>query len=70
MINNDTEFQATQERITFFVNQISQMRKTASESDYFHMSAAWLAELEKMQSDVIQYLRIHPSAVELVGTPR
>jgi hypothetical protein len=66
VIQNDTELRTTQERIEFFEKSIAQMRVTCSPTEFPHMSGAWLAEVEKMHREVMEYLSRHASEIESV----
>ena len=68
MIQNDTELRATQERIDFFEKTIAGMRLTCSPAEFPYMSGAWLAEVEKMHREVMEYLSRHPSEMNLTAT--
>ena len=61
MIHNDQELKATQERIAYFYQLLAQFRVTASPENYSAMSGGYLAEIEKMQAEVLEYLRRHSS---------
>lgn len=65
MITNDQELQATQERIAFFYRILAQMRTAArSPEEYRLYSGSYLAEIEKMNAEVLEYLKLHPSEIE------
>ena len=60
MIANDTELQATQERITFFYRILANMRAQARSAEEYQLySNSYLVELERMHTEVIEYLRHH-----------
>ena len=60
MIANDTELQATQERIAFFYRTLANIHGQArSAEEYQRYSNSYLAELEKMQAEVLDYFRRH-----------
>ena len=61
MINNDNELQATQERIAFFCRTLTQMRVNATPKEYRLYSNSYLAEIEKMNAEVVEYLSRHAS---------
>jgi hypothetical protein len=61
MIKNDTELKVTQERIANFYNLLAQFRLTIPPDDYKLMASGYLAEIEKMNAEVLEYLRRHPS---------
>jgi len=62
MIANDLELEGTQERIAFFYRILSQMRATAATPEEYRLySNSYLAEIEKMNAEVLDYLKRHPS---------
>jgi hypothetical protein len=62
MIQNDIELQATQERIAYFTRLVAQMRVNAKDARDFQMFAnSYLAEIEKMHTEVMEYLKHHSS---------
>lgn len=62
MIANDLELQATQERIAFFYQIVANMRVKARTPEEYHLYAnSYLAEIEKMNVEVLTYLKRHPS---------
>ena len=63
MILNDTELTATQERITWFCRIVAQLRAAESAENFRFMSSGYLVEIEKMQAEVLAYLRRHTSEV-------
>jgi hypothetical protein len=66
MIINDQQLQTTRERITWFQDQVASLRRTeANPCNYRAASSGFLAEIDRMQLEVREYLSMHPS--ELVG---
>lgn len=63
MIANDLELQATRERISFFCGILMQMRVTTKPQEYVFMANSYLAELEKMNAEILEYLKRHPSQI-------
>ncbi len=61
MISNDLELQATRERIAFFYGILIQMRATTEPDEYPFMANSYLSEIEKMNTEVLDYLKSHPS---------
>lgn len=62
MIANDQQLQTTLERITWFQNQVSHLRKTETNSaNYRAAVSGFLAEIDRMQLDVREYLSCLPS---------
>ncbi len=66
MIANDRELQATQERITWFQQQVTHLRRTETNpTNYRAAVSGFLAEIDRMQLEVREYLSMLP--VERVG---
>jgi len=63
MIANDLELQGTRERITFFYEILMQMRATTRPEEYMFMANGYLAEIEKMNTEILEYLKRHPSQI-------
>ncbi len=60
------ELEATQERIRHFQAQIAHLRKVEKNPLAYRLSASgFLAEVDRMQLEVRDYLALHPS--ELAG---
>lgn len=65
MIKNETELKATQERIKRFWKMIEAIRQTEKNLENYDASVGgFLAEIEKMNTEVSEYLSIHPSEFE------
>jgi hypothetical protein len=57
MIQNDTELQATQERIATFQKQLAHLRKVETNPTAFRLSSSgFIAEIDRMQLEVREYL--------------
>jgi len=56
MIRNDTELQATQERILLFERILTEARRTYLPSNYAAMAEGYLLEIDKLQADIRAYL--------------
>ena len=68
MIANDNELNVTIERIGRFTMQLSHLRKTETNPDNYHAEASgFLAEIDRMQLEVREYLSTHPGEVEHVA---
>ena len=68
MIANDKELNVTMERITRFQEQLLHLRKTETHPDNYHAAASgFLAEIDRMQLEVREYLSTHPGEVEHVA---
>ena len=62
MIGNDRELTVTLERISKFQRQLSALRKSEKDPTNYHASASgFLAEIDRMQLDVREYLSLHPA---------
>jgi hypothetical protein len=61
MIKDDQELQATLERIKCFQQQVTKLRETETNPANYRLSAGgYLAELDRMNLEVREYLWIHP----------
>jgi hypothetical protein len=70
MIRNDVELKGTQERIAFFILLVANMRQVETPESFKYMASGYLLELEKMHTEVMEYLRRHasePAPAEAVG---
>ena len=62
MIQNKQEYRTTLQRIERFQRQVEQLRATETNPHNYHLSAAgFLAELDRMQLAVREYLWSHPA---------
>lgn len=61
MIYNDVELKCTQERITYFEGRVAQFRVSVPRENFPAMAEGYLAEIEKMYAEVMEYLRRHAS---------
>jgi hypothetical protein len=62
MIANEQEYRATLDRIQRFQRQVEHLRKVENNPQNYRLSAGgYLAELDKMQLDVRDYLWTHPT---------
>ena len=61
MIHNDVELQGTQERIAYFCRLVAHMRTIESLENFKSMASGYLAEIEKMHAEVMEYLSRHAS---------
>jgi hypothetical protein len=65
MIKNDQELEATQERIRHFQSQVQHLRKMETNPTNFRLSSSgFLAEIDRMQLEVREYLSLLPSQLE------
>ncbi len=61
MIHNDQELRATLERIAHFQAQVAQIREVETDPRNYHASVSgFLAELDRMNLEVREYLSSHP----------
>ncbi len=63
MIQNDQELKATQERIAYFEGLVAQFRVTTAAAEFELMAGGYLSEVEKMNAEILEYLRRHPSKI-------
>ena len=62
MIKNDQELQVTLGRIRKFQQQVTHLRQTEENSANYHLAAGgFLAELDRMNLEVRDYLSLHPT---------
>lgn len=62
MIRNDQELEATKERLTYFQQQVEKLRQVESNPRNYRLSAGgYLAEIDRMNLEVREYLSLHPS---------
>ncbi len=61
MIANDQELSASLERIRHLQDQVTHLRQVETNPANYHLSAAgFLAEIDRMQLEVREYLLLHP----------
>lgn len=66
MIANDQELNVTLERIARLQRQVSHLRKAETNPTNYHASASgFLAEIDRMQLEVREYLSMHPDELAL-----
>ena len=62
MIQNDQELEATKERIRYFQHQVEKLRHVETNAHNYRLSAGgYLAEIDRMNLEVREYLSLHPS---------
>lgn len=62
MIRDDGELQVTLERIAHFQRQLTQLRRVEANVANYRLSAAgYLAEVDRMNLEVREYLSLHLS---------
>jgi hypothetical protein len=64
MIRNDQELATTQARIAEFQRLLAQLRVTARPEEFNAVTSGYLHELERMQDEVLEYLRHHISELQ------
>ena len=61
MITSNVELNATRERINWFQDQVAQLRSTETyPTNYRAAAAGFLAEIDRMQLEVREYLSFLP----------
>lgn len=61
MIHSDLELKCTQERITYFEGLVAQFRVSIQPENFAAMAGGYLAEIEKMHAEIMEYLSHHSS---------
>jgi hypothetical protein len=62
MITNDGELKVTLERLGRFQEQVAQLRRLETDPANYHASVSgFLAEIDRMQLEVREYLATHPA---------
>lgn len=62
MIANDRELDVTLDRIAKFQRQVAHLRKVETNPRNYHASVSgFLAEIDRMQLEVREYLSLHPA---------
>ena len=70
MIENDQELKVTMERIKYFQRQIAQLRQAETNPENYRLSVSgYLAELDRMNLEIRDYLWLHPSEIASVTVP-
>ena len=70
MIKNDRELQATLERIRYFQQQVEKLRQVEINPINYRLSASgYLAEIDRMNLAVRDYLWLHPSEMTEKALP-
>ena len=65
MIANDHELHVTLERIARFQEQVAHLRRVEAHPANYHAAASgFLAEIDRMQLEVREYLSTHPTELE------
>jgi hypothetical protein len=67
MIVNDQELQSTLDRIARFQAQVAHLRRVEVNPTNYHMSVSgFIAEIDRMQLEVREYLSLHPTELATV----
>jgi hypothetical protein len=62
MINTDQELRTALDRIAFMQRQVAHLRRAETNPGNYHASASgFLAEIERMQFEVREFLNTHPA---------
>lgn len=62
MIANDQELQVTLDRIAKFQGQVTKLRRSETNPANYHASVfGYIAETDRMQLEVREYLSLHPA---------
>ena len=62
MIANDQALKVTLERIAYFQAQVARLRREETNPANYHAAVSgFLAELDRMQLEVREYLSLHPA---------
>jgi len=62
MIHNDKELEATKERVRYFQQQVERLRQVEINPQNYRLAAGgYLAEIDRMNLEVREYLSLHPS---------
>ena len=65
MIENDQELEATLERIRHFQAQVRHLRETETNPTNYRLSSSgFIAEIDRMQLEVREYLSLLPSQMK------
>ena len=66
MISNDQELKAALDRIARLQAQVAHLRQIETNVANYHAAASgFLAEIDRMQLEVREYLSLHPAEAEL-----
>jgi hypothetical protein len=65
MIQNDQELEATKDRIRYFQQQVEKLRQVEANPQNYRLAAGgYLAEIDRMNLEVREYLSLHPSELK------
>jgi hypothetical protein len=64
MIKNDQELEATLERVRYFQQQVEKLRQVENNPENYRLSSGgFLAEIDRMNLEVREYLSLHPTEI-------
>lgn len=67
MIANDQELNITIERISNFQQQVAHLRSAETNPANYHGAVSgFLAEIDRMQLEVREYLSLHPAELDTI----
>ena len=70
MLANDNELRVTMDRIARMQAQVAELRRVeTSPGNYHAASSGFLAEFDRMQLEVRDYLSVHPNDPWVPGDP-
>ena len=70
MIANDHELHVTQQRIAQFQAQVAHLRRAETNPTNYHAAASgFLAEIDRMQLEIREYLSLHPTELTATASP-
>ena len=68
MIGSDIEFRATMDRIARMQGQVAELRRVETNPTNYHAaSSGFLAEIDRMQLEIREYLSVHPGDAPLAN---
>jgi hypothetical protein len=71
VIRNDREYRAALDRIAYFQEQITQLRRMETNPVNYRLSVGgYLDELDRMNLDIREYLWLHPADLADAAAPR
>ncbi|MFO1429450.1 MAG: hypothetical protein U1F76_04805 [Candidatus Competibacteraceae bacterium] len=64
---NDQELKVTLDRIAYFQAQVAHLRRVETNPANYHTSASgFLAEIDRMQLEIREYLSMHSTEMEIL----
>lgn len=69
MIVNDAELKTTLERIDTFRRQVTELRQKETNPENYRLAVSgYLAEIDRMNLEVREYLALLPGAIETISS--